>query len=101
MTITIIGEGSFGTTLAKLASDNGHEVNIWCWSKKVYHFLKETRENLVFLKGVELPRTVPPTQNLQEALTDVNLLFFAVPSTAKSDDQHSSSLFVRRQSISH
>jgi glycerol-3-phosphate dehydrogenase (NAD(P)+) len=83
--ISVIGEGSFGTTLAWLISGNGHEVNLWCWSKKVYHFIRETRENLVFLKGVELPRSVEPTQDLAEALDGAELIFFVVPSVYAPD----------------
>lgn len=54
MQIAVVGSGGWGTALAKLLTENGHEVTLWSFLKEESEQLQKTRENPL-LKGVKLP----------------------------------------------
>lgn len=57
MQIAVVGSGGWGTALAKLLTENGHEVTLWSFLKEESEQLQKTRENPL-LKGVKLPDMV-------------------------------------------
>ncbi len=54
MKITVLGSGGWGTALALLLLENGHEVTVWSYTKEETVRLKQSRENPL-LPGVKLP----------------------------------------------
>ena len=46
--ISIIGAGSWGTTLAVIAAENGYEVTLWAREKETIQSVNEKRENKTF-----------------------------------------------------
>lgn len=75
----VIGAGSWGIALAVLLHQNGHEVTVWSALKEEITALKRDHEHKT-LPGVKLPDTMVFTDNLEEAMTDRDLLVLAVPS---------------------
>ena len=57
MKITVLGSGGWGTALALLLLENGHEVTLWSYTEEESRVLRETRENPM-LKGVPLPEAM-------------------------------------------
>ena len=50
MKITVVGSGGWGTALALLLLENGHDVTLWSYHEAESSELREKRENHL-LKG--------------------------------------------------
>ena len=80
--IAVLGGGAWGTALAKVFVDMGSRVSLWCRDTKQASSIVSERENLRYLSGVSLPRTLTVTSDLQLALLPDSLVLLAVPSNA-------------------
>ncbi len=80
MKITVLGSGGWGTALALVLLENGHEVNLWSFTKEEYESIAAKRENPM-LKGVPLPETLHLTYDMNVA-KDSTIVVLATPSFA-------------------
>lgn len=80
MKITVLGAGSWGTTLALVLHQNHHEVNLWTFDNAQAEYLREKRENLDFLPGISLPPEIGITTDIEESCTKRDMVVAAVPS---------------------
>ena len=64
--IGLIGAGSWGTAISKLAADNGHDVVVWSIVKEEIEMLRKNREHLDKLPGVKLPENISYTTELRD-----------------------------------
>ncbi len=78
----VIGAGSWGTALAKLLGDAGHEVALWSHNPVVARQIAEQGENREYLPGAKLPETIWVTTELGAALSDAQFVIAVVPSHA-------------------
>jgi|TARA_B100001971_G_C18163163_1_gene522626 glycerol-3-phosphate dehydrogenase (NAD(P)+) len=78
--ITIVGAGSWGTTLAVLVGEKKYDVTIWVREKELVEIIKKEKENKWFLPGINIPDNVKVTDSLQSAVSDAELIIMAVPS---------------------
>lgn len=80
-TFGIIGNGSFGTALAKILTDNGRQIQWWMRSEAAAAFLREKHHNQSYLSGVHFaPGAIAPTTDLETVLRECDTVVFAVPS---------------------
>ena len=80
MKTTVLGGGGWGTALALLLLDNGHDVTLWTHREEKAALLQERRENPL-LKGVALPDALNITSSL-DAVRGSETVVMAVPSFA-------------------
>lgn len=80
--VTVLGAGAWGTALARLLAERGHEVRLWTWQADHARALREDGENRAFLPGVPLPAGLVATSELPEALAGVEWVVLVVPSHA-------------------
>ncbi len=80
MRITVLGAGSWGTTLAVLLNYNAHEVVLWAHRDEHARRLLRDRENVRLLPGVRLPPEITITCELNEAVDSAEMIVAAVPS---------------------
>ena len=78
--IGVLGAGSWGTALTWLLTNNGHEVTLWSIMEAEVEMLRTKREHTSKLPGVKLQDSIQLTSNLEEAMTDKDVLVLAVPS---------------------
>ncbi len=77
----IIGNGSWGTALAKILTDNGHMIHWWLRKEEAVQHLKSRHHNPDYLTSVRfMPGAVLPSSDLQAVLDQCDTLVFAVPS---------------------
>ena len=86
MKITVVGSGGWGTALALLLVENGHDVTLWSHTPAKAVALEETRENPM-LKGVALPQEMKFTADLG-AVKGCGAVVMATPSYAVRETAH-------------
>lgn len=80
MKISVLGSGAWGTALAMVLVENGHEVTLWSYSENESKTLRETGENPM-LKGVALPEHLFLTSDMS-CVKDCQVVVLATPSFA-------------------
>lgn len=78
--IGIIGSGGWGTALAKICAEKGHQVQIWAMEPEVAAEINQRHTNETFLSGVSLPGSIYASNSLEEVISGKNFLFTAMPS---------------------
>lgn len=80
MKIAVIGAGSWGTVLAQILADNGHEVCLWARNPQKADQIQRTRRNQDYLPDLELSPSILVTHDLQQTIERASVLVFVVPS---------------------
>jgi glycerol-3-phosphate dehydrogenase (NAD(P)+) len=66
--LAVVNAGGWGTALAVLLGNAGHEVRLWCRRAELADEIARERENRAYLPGVAVPAAVQPTASLEHAL---------------------------------
>jgi len=77
---TVLGAGSWGTTIALLLNYKGFRVRLWEFFPQYAEELVRYRENRRFLPGIKLPRSLFITSDIDEALDGATHVVFVTPS---------------------
>lgn len=80
MNVSVLGSGAWGTALALVLVENGHEVTLWSYQEAESRVLRETGENPM-LKGVDLPAHLHVTSDIT-CVKGCNVIVLATPSFA-------------------
>ena len=80
MRCTVVGAGAWGTAIANLLSENGHQVVLWAYEPDVAESVNASHENRRFLAGVPLHAALRATSDLEQACAAAELVVFAPPS---------------------
>jgi len=79
--IGIIGNGSWGTALAKILTDNGNKIHWWVRNDEAIASLQNRHHNPHYLTSVRfLADTIWPTKDLPAMLDKCDTVIVAVPS---------------------
>ncbi|KZZ17905.1 glycerol-3-phosphate dehydrogenase, partial [Oleiphilus sp. HI0080] len=83
--IAVLGGGSFGTVIANIAAENGYIVTLWMRSEEAVQQITDSRINQRYLPDLVLHENLNATTDLKLAITDAQLIFFAIPSKSFRD----------------
>ncbi|WP_249310214.1 NAD(P)H-dependent glycerol-3-phosphate dehydrogenase [Bacillus sp. FJAT-49736] len=80
--VAVIGAGSWGTALAIVLADNGHEVRLWGHKQEQIDEINSKHTNEKYLPGINLPEGITGIGSLTSVLQDVEIVVLAVPTKA-------------------
>ena len=78
--IAVMGDGGWGTALAITLFKKGFAVSLWGVFEDYIEKIAKSRENIKFLKGVEIPKGINITAFIDKALDGAEIVILAVPS---------------------
>jgi glycerol-3-phosphate dehydrogenase (NAD(P)+) len=77
--VTVLGSGSWGTTLALVLYENNHRVMCWAYEKEVAEDIDLNRENSRFLPGIKIPDSIRFTNDLYQSILKAEVIVVAIP----------------------
>ena len=78
--LAIIGAGGWGTALAITQARVQRPVRLWVYENDLAATMAQTRENAVYLPGVQIPDTVQISSSLPDVARGAGVVILAVPS---------------------
>ncbi len=80
--VTVLGAGSWGTALAQVLAENGHQTLVWTHRNEQADEINEHHTNQKYLPNVQLQENLVATSNLEEAAHHSDIIVVAVPTKA-------------------
>lgn len=80
--VAVFGMGSFGTALANVLAQNGHEVLMWGKNKQSIEEINTYHTNSRYLNEAKLEETIHATSDLEEAVNFSDTYLIALPTKA-------------------
>ena len=80
--VALLGAGSWGTALAMVLEENGHDVRLWSHSQEQVDEINQLHTNKYYLPEAILSKNIKASSNLAEALASVDAVLFVVPTKA-------------------
>jgi glycerol-3-phosphate dehydrogenase (NAD(P)+) len=79
MNCCVAGAGGWGTTIAIMLHENGHNVTLWDYDPEHAKLIFETRENSLYLPGVKISKEIKITSDLDISLKKKHIVVLAIP----------------------
>jgi glycerol-3-phosphate dehydrogenase (NAD(P)+) len=83
--VAVLGAGSWGTALAIVLADNGHNVRLWGRREEQVLEINEEHRNEKYLPGVVLPENIKASVKLEECIEGTDILVLVTPTKAMRD----------------
>lgn len=77
--VVVLGAGSWGTALAVVLAENGHDTLIWSHREDQANEINHQHTNKKYLPNTELPNNLKATHQLEEAAKHATTIVMAVP----------------------
>ncbi len=78
--VSVLGAGSWGTTLGAYMAEKGNEVVLYDYVQNQVEEINKKKTNNRYLPGLALPDNLQATLDLSSALKDADYVFIALPS---------------------
>lgn len=97
--VAVLGAGSWGTTFAKVLADSGTDVAIWARRPELAREIAQAKRNSDYLPGVNLPRSLWASSNVEEVLDGAEMVFVSIPSQSLRANLAEVREFIPKQAI--
>lgn len=77
--VCVLGCGAFGTAIASVLADNGHDVNLWCYEPDVAKGIANTGVNQKYFPEFTLDAKIKPETDIGKAINGCEFIFEVVP----------------------
>ncbi len=85
-TVAVMGAGSWGTSFSLVLADAGNKVRMWGRPTELCDTINETRENVDYLPGIEIPAAITASHDHAAVLDGADAVVFAVPAQTLRDN---------------
>jgi glycerol-3-phosphate dehydrogenase (NAD(P)+) len=99
MRICVLGGGSWGTALGLHSARLGHSVCIWEFDPALAQVHQAARENIRYLPGIPFPDNLKMCGDLQEALSEAEMVLLVVPSQTMRATLHAATDWIPKDAI--
>lgn len=80
--IAVLGAGSWGSVLANVLNENGHQVELWTYKSSQATEINDQHTNSKYIKNFRFSDKLRATTDMNEVLTDADVVLFVVPTKA-------------------
>ncbi|MGD0085177.1 MAG: NAD(P)H-dependent glycerol-3-phosphate dehydrogenase [Acidimicrobiales bacterium] len=94
MRVTVLGGGSFGTTIASLTARH-HPTTLWARDLVLAAEIQDKKTNERYLAGFSLPKSLAATADIEEAVAHADVVIVGVPSHGFRDVLQQAAPYVR------
>jgi len=93
--VTVIGSGNWGCAIAKVIAENTarhndfhNDITMWMFEEQVEHkgiqrklseVFNESKENIKYLPGIQLPRNIQAEPDVKKAVEDADIMVWVLP----------------------
>lgn len=81
-TVAVLGPGSWGTALAQVLAENGHNVRIWGNNKAQIDEINTYHTNNHYLPDLVIPKSIQAKESLEACIEEADAVVFVVPTKA-------------------
>lgn len=99
MKVAVIGAGSWGTALAIVLADNGHEVQLWTRRKEQAEELNNNHTNEAYLPNRRIPDTIRATTDIESCVRTSDYILLVVPTIAMRETVRKISPFLHEDTV--
>lgn len=86
--IAVLGAGSWGSILASVLDENGHDVRLWSYNPKQVEELNTQHTNSHYIKNFSFSPSLVAYSDLASAISGVDAILFVVPTKAVRSVAH-------------
>lgn len=97
--ITVLGGGNWGTALAKVLAEKGHEVLLWAHEPAVADGINQHHRNPLFLNDMKLPHALHATAELKHAMEFATIIVSTPPSHVLRAVWKKAAAFLKKETI--
>ena len=85
MNISILGTGAYGLALALMFHKNKNKIKMWTKFEDEKNRILSEHENKTVLPGVKIPKNIVISNDMEDVVTDADLIVIAVPAAFVDD----------------
>ena len=97
--VSVIGAGSWGTAIAFVLADNGHDCLLWTRREAQSDEINTKHSNDSYLPNIDLPRNLEACSNLEQAIAHGDIIILAVPTVSMREISAQINAFVTTEKL--